>query len=58
MLAARVCWHHFKEGLTQEQTADKVGLSRASVIRSSATPERAAQFSFGPRSMSMKSECG
>lgn len=32
-LATRVCWHHFKEGLTQQETADRVGLSRASVNR-------------------------
>jgi DNA-binding transcriptional regulator LsrR (DeoR family) len=30
-LAARVCWYHYKEGLTQQETADRVGLSRASV---------------------------
>lgn len=30
-LATRVCWHHFKEGLTQQETADQVGISRASV---------------------------
>ena len=32
-LAARVCWYHFKEGLTQQETAERVGLSRASVNR-------------------------
>lgn len=30
-LAARICWHHFKEGLTQREIADKVGMSRATV---------------------------
>jgi DNA-binding transcriptional regulator LsrR (DeoR family) len=29
--AARVCWYHYKEGLTQQATADRVGLSRATV---------------------------
>lgn len=29
--AARVSWYHYKEGLTQQQVADRVGLSRATV---------------------------
>lgn len=30
-VAARICWHHFKEGLTQQEIAEKVGMSRATV---------------------------
>ncbi len=30
-LAVRICWYHFKEGLTQQEIAGKVGMSRATV---------------------------
>ena len=30
-LGARVCWYHYKEGLTQQEIADRIGLSRATV---------------------------
>ena len=30
-VAARICWHHFKEGLTQQEIAERVGMSRATV---------------------------
>src|SRR3546814_16956097 len=30
-LAARICWFHFREGQTQQQIADRVGLSRVTI---------------------------
>ncbi|MEQ8228761.1 MAG: sugar-binding transcriptional regulator [Rhodospirillales bacterium] len=32
-LAARICWYHFREGQTQQEVADRVGLNRATVNR-------------------------
>jgi DNA-binding transcriptional regulator LsrR (DeoR family) len=30
-LVARICWYHFHEGQTQQQVAERVGLSRATI---------------------------
>jgi DNA-binding transcriptional regulator LsrR (DeoR family) len=30
-LIARICWYHFREGQTQQEVADRVGLSRATI---------------------------
>ena len=30
-LVARICWHHFHDGQTQQQVAERVGLSRATI---------------------------
>lgn len=30
-LVARICWYHFHDGQTQQQVADRVGLSRATI---------------------------
>ncbi len=32
-LAARICWYHFREGQTQQEVADRVGLNRATINR-------------------------
>ena len=32
-LVARICWYHFREGQTQQEVADRVGLNRATVNR-------------------------
>ncbi len=30
-LATRICWYHFREGQTQQEVADRVGLSRVTI---------------------------
>ena len=30
-LEARICWYHFREGQTQQEVADRVGVNRATV---------------------------
>lgn len=30
-LVARICWYHFREGQTQQEVADRVGLSRVTI---------------------------
>lgn len=32
-LMARICWYHFREGQTQQEVADRIGLNRATVNR-------------------------